>query len=219
MQYCARGGKLLAERVKYNMSNISKSQKVVKSDGRSRVFATIFYPESMVENLPEALQSLHVPCFLSPLHDKDFNATGEPKKPHFHCLLVFGGKKSVEQVKALIEPLGAVGCETVSDTRAYCRYLCHLDNPEKARYDIGEVQCFCGADYGAQIMTSVDKYKAVREMMAFVDANDIMCVSDLQLYASENREDWFRALCDNSTYVMAEFIKSRYWKNHGRGSY
>ena len=53
--------------------------------GRTRSYATVVYPESAPDFL-ERLNDLKVPCFVSPLHDKDFNPTGEPKKPHYHVL-------------------------------------------------------------------------------------------------------------------------------------
>ena len=53
--------------------------------GRSRSYATVVYPESAPDFL-ERLNDLKVPCFVSPLHDKDINPTGEAKKPHYHVL-------------------------------------------------------------------------------------------------------------------------------------
>ena len=49
-----------------------------------------------------------VPGFISPLHDSDINADGEPKKPHWHVILTFKGLKSYEQVKAITDQLNAL---------------------------------------------------------------------------------------------------------------
>ena len=99
------------------------------SEQRFRNFATIVYPESAPADWQNILADLKIPCLISPLHDRDFNPTGEPKKPHFHVLLTFEGKKSVEQIKELIRPFCGVGVEVVQSIRGYTRYLCHLDNP------------------------------------------------------------------------------------------
>lgn len=36
--------------------------------------------------------------------------------------------------------------------------------------------------------------------------------AELLLFAKENRNDWFRTLCDNGTITMVQFLKSRYWE-------
>ena len=55
-----------------------------KKDERKRNYATLVYPDSAPENWQEILSELKVPVFISPLHDKDVNADGKPKKPHYH---------------------------------------------------------------------------------------------------------------------------------------
>ena len=69
-----------------------------RKDDRSRVWTFVCYPESVREGWRDALDDLHIAWAESPLHDKDTNADGSAKKPHWHVLLVFDGKKSYEQV-------------------------------------------------------------------------------------------------------------------------
>lgn len=102
-------------------------------DTRSRNFATVVYPDSAPENWLSIASELCVPAFISPLHDKDVNPTGEDKKPHWHVMFMFEGKKSIEQVQELFISFGGVGIEKVNSIRSYARYLCHLDNPDKAQ--------------------------------------------------------------------------------------
>ena len=180
-------------------------------DTRKRNFATVIYPESAPENWREVLSSYFVPAFISPLHDKDFNATGEPKKAHHHVLIMFEGKKSEEQVKELFDSIGGVGLEKVESLRGYARYLCHLDNPEKAQYNPSDVVSLGGSDYSYTIGIVADKYKAVREMIAFVKANNIVSYAELLEYAAVEQDTWFRILCDNGTVVMKEYLKSLSW--------
>ena len=65
-----------------------------QKDTRVRNFATVVYPESAPENWQEILAEQFIPAFISPLHDKDINPTGEPKKPHYHVMIMYEGKKS-----------------------------------------------------------------------------------------------------------------------------
>ena len=124
---------------------------------------------------------------------------------------MFDSVKTLEQAESIFNTIGGVGCERVNSIRGYSRYLCHLDNPEKSQYNVDDVRCLCGADYTSCIGLATDKYKAIREMMHYCIDNSIYSYSDLLLYCSEERSDWFRVLCDNGTVVIKEFLKSRSW--------
>lgn len=178
---------------------------------RTRNYATVVYPESAPENWKSILQEQCIPAFISPLHDKDINLDGTTKKPHYHVLMLYEGVKTPEQAIEAFSMIGGVGLEVVKCARAYARYLCHLDTPEKAQYDVNEVVSCSGADYNVMISLAKDKYNAIGEMMDFCMQNCIDSYAELILYAKENREDWFRVLCDNGTITIVQFLKSRYW--------
>lgn len=178
---------------------------------RTRNYATVVYPESAPEGWQEILSQCFVPAFISPLHDKDINPTGEPKKPHYHVVIMFDGVKTREQAQEIFSKIGGVGCEVVQSIRGYSRYLCHLDNPEKAQYRQEDVRALCGADYVGAIGLVTDKYKAIGEMIDFCVVNGIYSYSDLLIYCRNEHFDWFRVLCDNGTVVMKEFLKSAQW--------
>ena len=179
--------------------------------GRTRNFATIVYPESAPDNWQQILEEEFVPALISPLHDKDVNPTGEPKKPHYHVIIMFDSTKTLEQATAIFEKINGVGCKKVNSIRGYARYLCHLDNPEKQEYKQEEVRSLCGADYPALIGLITDKYKAIGEMIDYCELHNIVSYSDLLKYCRMERFDWFRVLCDNGTVVMKEYLKSKEW--------
>ena len=130
------------------------------ANSRYRNFATVVYPESASDNWLDLLQDLKVPTFVSPLHDQDVNPDGQPKKAHYHVMLMYDGKKSEEQARADISTFGGVGCEVVKNTRSYARYLTHKDNPDKAQYNDSDVKAFGGADYFSVCGSVADKYVA-----------------------------------------------------------
>lgn len=183
------------------------------TDNRARNFATVVYPESAPSDWRDLLAAQFVPAFISPLHDRDINPGGEPKKPHYHVMVMFEGKKSEDQVRSLFELIGGVGLERVQSLRGYSRYLCHMDNPEKAQYSAEQVQQLCGADYVGAVGLVTDKYKAIGEMIDYCMENDIYSYAVLLQYARMERFDWFRVLCDNGTVVVREYLKSRSWTN------
>ena len=199
------------------MSKTSKSSNLT-ADGRARNFACVVYPESAPSDWLDTIAEAKIPVMVSPFHDKDFNPSRlpngepEPKKPHYHVMACFEGNKTIEQARAFFESFGGVGCEVVSSLRGYARYLCHLDNPEKAQYSIDEAKAFGGADFITAIGLPTDKYKAIGEMMDWCVSEDIVSYSELLMYAKACRSDWFRVLCDNGTMVMKEFLKSRKWE-------
>lgn len=182
-----------------------------KSIIRTRNYATVVYPDSCPDNWQEILVQQFVPSFISPLHDKDINPTGEPKKPHWHVIIMFEGVKTIEQAKAIFDLIGGVGCERVNSIRGYSRYLCHLDNPDKAQYNVDDVRSLSGADYTSCIGLATDRYKAIDEMMQYCDDNNVYSYSTLLRYCRSERRDWFRVLCDNGTFVIKEFLKSKTW--------
>jgi len=179
--------------------------------GRSRTWATIIYKDSAVQNWKEILEKLAIPCFISPYHDKDINPDSTPKKPHWHILFMFDGVKSKEQVKEICDRLNSVGQENVGSTRGYARYLCHLDNADKTKYNISDVISFGGADYRDIIGLPSDKYIVIDEMMDFCDKYNVSSLYALINYARHNREDWKRVLTDSGAYIMREWLTSRKW--------
>lgn len=184
----------------------------MEKDERVRLWATVVYPESAPDNWLTILRDLMIPCYVSPLHDKDFNADKTPKKAHYHVMLVFEGKKSRAQIEEIVKRFGGVGQENVKSKRGYARYLCHLDNPEKAQYSPDDVLSYGGLDYDSDIGTVINKYKVISEMIDFVSANNIFYYSDLCDYARINEPQWFRVLCDNGSYMLKEYIKSNKYK-------
>lgn len=181
---------------------------------RTRNFATVVYPESAPENWIDILREQCVSAFISPIHNLDINPTGEKKKEHYHILLMFDGVKTNEQAKEIFDLIGGVGLEVVKSTRGYARYLCHLDNPEKAQYSIENVISCAGADYHSIINIASDKYSAIGEMIDYCESNNIVSYAQLILYAKHNRTDWFKVLCDNGTLPIVQFLKSKYWEEN-----
>lgn len=174
---------------------------------RSRLFATIVYPDSAPKDWLEILRSEYIPSFVIK-HDKDFNnGDGEIKKEHYHIFLMFDGVKTKDQVKEIFDKIGGVGFEYIQSKRGYARYLCHLDNPEKYQYKPEDVICLAGSDYYDAISRESDKYKTIKQIIEFVRRNHIISYTELFNYCMDFEDEWFRALCDSSSYVVSLYIK------------
>ena len=102
---------------------------------KKRYWAFVLYPESAPENWQDILQQTGLSCCVSPLHDKDTNPTGEPKKAHYHIILCYSGPTTEKCVKSITDRLNQPKPIALEQVRGYFRYLTHKDNPEKYQYD------------------------------------------------------------------------------------
>lgn len=187
------------------------AEKKANKDTRTRNWSIVLYPESAPDNWRDLIDDLHIEWVESPLHDKDFNATGEPKKPHWHILLMFGGVKSYEQVLECVEMLNCPIPQRVHNCKSLVRYMAHLDNPDKAQYSLHDIVSHGGVDIADLLKpSSSERYTIIRDMKRWCREWDIVEFEDLFDYAAEERfDDWFPLLCDNSAFVMTCFLKSR----------
>lgn len=187
-----------------------------RGSDRTRNWTFVLYPESAPKNWIDILDEFHVEWVESPLHDSDLNATGEPKKAHKHILLLFGGVKAYEQVKAVTDALNAPIPERVHNAKALLRYMAHLDNPDKAQYSVSDIVGHGGVDLAEFLRpSSSERYTIINEMISYVQREGITEFQDLMDYARCNEFDrWFPLLCDNSAYVVNQYIKSARHRLH-----
>lgn len=180
-------------------------------DCRTRNWSIVLYPDSAPSDWRDILDNLHIEWVESPLHDKDLNADGELKKAHWHILLLFGGVKSYEQVCEVVAPLNCPVPQRCHNAKALVRYMAHLDNPDKAQYNQSDIVPHGGVDIADLLRpSSSERYTIINEMIAYVKDNDVIEFQDLMDYARSNEfERWFPLLCDNSAYVVNQYIKSQ----------
>lgn len=187
------------------------AEKKTRGSDRTRNWTVVVYPDSAPDNWRAHLDDLHIEWVESPLHEFDTNATGEVKKAHWHILLMFGGVKSYEQVCECVAPLNCPIPQRVHNARATVRYMVHMDNPEKYQYSVSDIRAHGGVDLSELLRpSSSERYTLIREMCDFVRENRITEFQDLMDFAMKERfDDWFPMLCDNSAYVVGQYIKSQ----------
>ena len=114
------------------MTNVTQKQKKeTTKDGRYRHWTIVVYPDSAPADWRDRLNGLQ--WVESPLHDKDVNPDRTSKKPHWHILIFFEGKKSYEQIKKIADLINGASPQYVQNLTGMLRYFAHLDNPEKAQ--------------------------------------------------------------------------------------
>lgn len=186
----------------------------VVADVRARAWTFILYPESAPENWREILDGHHVPWACSPLHDRDVNATGEPKKPHWHILLSFGGKKAYKQIWSVSEGINGTRPQVCHDQKGLIRYFTHRDNPEKAQYDQRDIEAHGGFDLEEYLKpTASECMRLQNEMVEWCYRYNIVEYRALKIYALHERPDWANEL-SRSCFEITQFLKSQ---RHGGG--
>lgn len=187
------------------------NDKVKQVASRTRNWVVIIYPESAPSNWRSILDDLFIEWVESPLHDKDVDpGTGEIKKAHWHVMLQFPSVKSFKQMKVIADKVNSPIPQPALSPKGVVRYMIHLDNPEKFQYKRETIIGHGGADIAALLKpTSSDRYSLIGEMMEYVANNDVTEMKELLDYArAERMDDWFPLLCDNSAYILGEYIKS-----------
>lgn len=188
------------------------------SDERRKVWAAILYEESVPDNWVSILESTHVAIAVSPLHDKDVytdddepeHVAGTLKKAHWHVVFYFESLKSPQQVLNLLERLSVNHVEPVESPTAYNRYLCHLDSPDKARYDVADVIKLNGAQCDmSKPKPTRDEQRVIRDaILRFIEDSNISEYGELTLYAlHEDKDDWLWYI-EHNTMFLNSLLKS-----------
>lgn len=185
---------------------------------KKRNWAFVLYPESAPADWREQLQKTGLPCAISPLHDRDVNATGEPKKPHYHVMVFYQGPTSYNVVKRLTDGLNQPIPQVVEQVRGYYRYLIHMDNPEKAQYPASEIRTLNGFDIGDFVeMTKSEVMKVCRALMDYIRENDLMEYADLMdmTMCEGVPPEWFD-VASSRTLFFTGYLRSRRYRATGR---
>ena len=135
------------------------------------------------------LDRFHLQWACSPLHDRDVNATGEPKKAHWHILLSFGGKKGYGQIWSISEAINGTRPQVCQDQKALIRYFSHRDNPEKAQYKLSDIEVRGGFDLEEYLKPTASECMAMQdEMVEWCLKYNVTEFHVLKIYAIRERQ-------------------------------
>ena len=181
---------------------------------KKRNWAFVLYPESAPTDWREQLAKSGIQCAVSPLHDRDTNPTGEPKKPHHHVILVYGNPTTYSNVKAFTNGrLGQTIPQPLEQVRGYYRYLTHEDNPEKAQYDKADIQTINGFDIRDFVeLTKSETSKLMREVQQLIRDNGITeygVLMDILMDGGEATADMYEVAAGHTLFFRA-YLTSRW---------
>ena len=177
---------------------------------KGRIWASVGYPESLPTNWLDLLTETGLQIAISPLHDKDLDPTGEPKKSHYHIIFNYDGPTTYNHVKELCSSLNMTIPIKLESLRGMYRYHLHLDNPEKHQYDDRDRILLNGFDVSSvNSLTATEVDKLTTEILAFIDDNNITEYSDLLYQFRINDLVNLLNVAKNHTILFNTYIRSR----------
>ncbi len=181
-----------------------------KQDIKKRNWTFVLYPESAPSDWLQQLKLSGLMCAISPLHDKDVNPTGEPKKAHYHVLLVYSGPTTYNSVAKFTASLNATIPQALESVRGMYRYFSHKDNPEKYQYDEAEITLVNGfniADLVELTKSEVNELKMA--ILKLIREADITEYADLVDFLTDNEMLTEYDVAVNNTFFFNSYIASR----------
>lgn len=179
---------------------------------KKRNWGAVVYPESAPNDWIEILKLKGITFAVSPLHDSDYNPTGEPKKEHYHIILSFSGPVTNNTVNEIMKELNQPIAIPLESVRGYYRYFTHKDNPEKYQYDDKLIQLFNGFDV-TDLMNHFEVYQTLKNIQLLIIENDIFEYSDLLdfLLCHDYSEMW--NVASSHTLFLNSYITSKRHKH------
>lgn len=187
---------------------------------RTRNWALIFFYDDLPEDWALLVDELHFKWVQSPLHDKDTNADGTPKKPHYHALMMFESVKTLEQVEEIFKGIfgesetgsiiGVPKPQMAGDRCALVRYMAHMDNADKVKYDVADIVGHNGAD-PAEILrySATETREMIVDMEEYIEQNNITEMAEFAREVRYEHPEWHTIVATKMTMYFNAFIRSR----------
>lgn len=187
-------------------------EKIRNPPSKSKYFCCMLYPDCAsydVDTIIKALAEEHLTFAVSPIHDRDVEDDGSPKKGHFHLLLAYNSATTLNNIRSWFNVCGMPESELHSvrvcaSGVGYYRYLVHKDNPEKAQYDVKDIRVFNDYDevfkkFGS---TESDKIDKLVRIFQIVDELNTISFHNLIQYLMLNDRDLFKMLTSSSALAI-----------------
>lgn len=184
-----------------------------KHDTKKRNWTFVLYPESAPPDWKEQIKISGLLAAISPLHDKDVNPTGEPKKPHYHLLLVYSGPTTYSSVAKFTASLNATIPQPLESVRGMYRYFSHKDNPEKYQYDEAEIQTINGFNIADLVELTRSEVNAIKmQILSIIRTIGFTEYADLIDFLIDNDMLAEYDVAVNNTFFFNSYIASRRFK-------
>ena len=169
----------------------------IDNQPKGRNWSFIVYLDSAPEDWREQLEKTGLPFAISPLHDKDVNPDGTPKKPHYHVIISYPNTTTYNSICGLREitkgPFPII-CRSVSGMYAY---FTHKHNPEKYQYDSSDIQKFNGWE---KTLEAHEVNFLMEELTLYIFDEDITEYAELMVEAKYKGSDYMNVAMNHTLY-------------------
>lgn len=189
---------------------------------KGRHFAFVVYPDSALGNWVEVLLQTGLSFVVSPLHDKDVNVDGTPKKAHYHVIVSWGNTTTYRSVRILCDKLKCPIPQVLRNCNGMYRYLTHKDNPEKYQYE-EQPKAYNG---WVRPLDSVDIASLKEEIWQMVYTEDCQEYGELLMVCHQRGSEYFKiassntlffkSVCDGYRHNPIRTLQRRYMTTTGR---
>ena len=187
-------------------------EKIRNPPTKSKYFCAMLYPDSTTYDTDFVIKALaeeHLTFAVSPIHDRDVEDDGSPKKGHYHLLLAYSSATTLSNIRAWFKSCGMPETDLHSvrlcaSGVGYFRYLTHKDNPEKAQYDVKDIRVFNDFDglFKKFSKSGTDKIDDLVRIFQIVDELDTISFHSLVQYLMLNERDLFKLLTSSSALAI-----------------
>lgn len=182
-----------------------------KKEVKKREWTFVIYPESAPQDWRDIIRQRGLVAAASPLHDRDINADGTPKKPHHHIIVVYDGPTTYNNVLALSQgELGGTIPKVLDSPRGMYTYFTHEDNPEKAQYEKKDIEHFNNFNITDLCMLKASEIQEIKlRVLDFIDGNGIFEYADLVRFLRLAGMKDEAQVAMESTFFFDKYITSR----------
>jgi plasmid replication protein len=172
---------------------------------KARYWTVVVYPESSPPDWVEQVKQTHLAYLISPIHDKDLTAVGDYKKPHYHLVLMWENPTTFANVREVLKPITEVCPQAVNNLGRLARYLVHMDDPDKAQYDVADIQSG-GVDLEEMLYSQNNRAKQFELVHRYCLEHNITEYKDLLDRTLEDDMTVYHAAINNVSTVKAYLI-------------
>ena len=172
---------------------------------KARYWTVVVYPESSPADWVEKVKQTHLAYMISPIHDRDVTAVGDTKKAHYHLVLMWENPTTFSNVREVLKPITEVCPQAVNNLGRLARYLVHMDDPDKAQYDVADIQAG-GVDVEEMLYSQNNRAKQFELVHRYCLEHNITEYKDLLDKTLDDDMTVYHAAINNVSTVKAYLI-------------
>lgn len=184
-----------------------------ESPGKSRYWHCLLYEDSARSDWRNFLECIGANVIISPRHDKDvFDKPdekrginiGDPKKPHYHLMLIWDGPTTRKNAKRIVDEIGGLELFEPFSVTGMVQYFTHKNSPKKAQYSREDMTSIGAVDIDKYYMAESDKLFQLDGLLDFIKLKNVWSFRILLDWTKKYNRDWYMLI----VYTHRETVKS-----------